>query len=38
MKRIEENWLMKKIVGSDVRGVKLRGRLQMKWKICEKEC
>ena len=30
MERMEDQ-LLKKIMGSDVRGVRLRGRLQMEW-------
>ena len=31
MKRMEEDWLVKRIVGSNVRGVRLRGRQQTGW-------
>ena len=34
--RMEEDWLVKRIVGSDVRSVRLREWLQMAWMDCVK--
>ena len=31
MERMEEDWLVKRIVGSDVKGVKLRGKPHTRW-------
>ena len=31
MHGMEEDWLVNRRVGSDVRGVRLRGRLRMEW-------
>ena len=31
MERMKEDWLVKKMMGSDGRGVRLRGRPQIGW-------